>query len=134
MKKIFLLLFLLLFALPSYAKLVELYNDGNYSFQTDSIMFTDYQTEIFYTLYILPLSNTNKYYKTTITQFTTNKHMRISNMYALDKNGFYLHNDNTKNFIKTKIQNYSIPIGNNILKIFTKCNEDLMRLYCYPNK
>lgn len=133
MKKLLLLL-ALLFTLPCFS--YEIYNDGNYSFDLDYVMIFRDGRELYYTLYVKPLSNTrinDRYYKATITQFVSNGYANISKMHALDNNGNYMHTDNTKDLIKAKINNYKIAIGNNILATFTDCKEELQYLYCKPN-
>ena len=52
MKKIIVLLMLLFVSIPALA--IEIYNDGNYSYQTDSVMFVNNQRELIYTLYAIP--------------------------------------------------------------------------------
>ena len=132
MKK-FLLLLALFFTLPCFA--YEIYNDGNYSFSLDHVMIFRNGQELYYTLFVNPLSNTrvnDRFYKATITQYVSNGYMNIPKIYALDLNGNYIHTDNTKDFIKTKINNDRIAIGNNILDKFTNCKEEIQYLYCKP--
>jgi hypothetical protein len=137
MKKLLALLALLAFliTLPCCAK--EVYNDGNYSFDLDNVMIFRNGRELYYTLYVYPLANTkvkDRFYKATITQYTSNGGVRISKIHALDLKGNYIHTDNTKEFIKSKINNYSVVIGNNILATFTNCEDETMYLYCKPTK
>lgn len=135
MKKILIILTFLFLSLPAFA--MELYNDGNYSYQTDSVFFVDNQREIFYTLYVKPTNKAqakDKYYKARVTQYLTNGHTRVGSIYALDANNNYLHTDNTKDSIETKINNYSIVFINNIKYTFTNCREDISYLYCTPRK
>lgn len=134
MKKLLILL-ALLFTFPCYAK--EVYNDGNYSFDLDDVMIFRDGRELYYTLYVHPLPNTrvkDRFYKATITQYTSNGGVSILKMHALDLKGNYIHTDNTKEFIKSKINNYSVAIGNNILATFTNCEENIQYLYCKPAK
>ena len=134
MKKLLILL-TLLFTFPCYAK--EVYNDGSYSFDLDDVMIFRNGRELYYTLYVYPLANTrvkDRFYKATITQYTSNSGVSISKMHALDLKGNYIHTDNTKEFIKVKINNYSVAIGNNILATFTNCEDETMYLYCKPAK
>ena len=51
---------LLFVSIPALA--IEIYNDGNYSYQTDSVMFVNNQRELIYTLYAIPTIK-DKYYK-----------------------------------------------------------------------
>ena len=132
MKKLLVLLALLL-TLPCFAK--EVYNDGNYSFDLDHVNILGDGLELYYTLYIFPLANTkvkDRFYKATITQYVSNGYANISKMHALDFNGGYIHTDNTRDLIKTKISKYSVAIRDNILATFTNCQEEPPFLYCKP--
>lgn len=134
MKKLLVFLALLI-TLPCCAK--EVYNDGNYSFHLDDVMIFRDGQKLYYTLYVHPLPNTrvtDRFYKATITQYTSNGYANISKMHALDLNGNYIYTDNTRDLIKTKINNYRVAIKTNILATFTNCKEDIQYLYCKPAK
>lgn len=131
MKKIFILLVFLFVSIPALA--IEIYNDGNYSYQTDSVIFVNNQRELIYTLYAIPTIK-DKYYKAKVSQYTTNGYTWVSSIYTLDNNGNYIHTDNTKDLIKKKISSYSVAFISNIKNSFTNCKEEIDYLYCTPKK
>ena len=131
-KKILGLLILSLFITPCFA--IEIYNDNNYSFQVDSVMFFENGNKIYYTLYVLPLLDNSKYYKAQVTQYKTNGYLNISKLYTLSPNEQYVHTDNSKNIISNTIKNYNTTLSNNILNTFTNCEENISYLYCLPNR
>lgn len=131
-KKILWLLILSLFITPCFA--IEIYNDNNYSFQVDSVMFFKNNNTMYYTLFVLPLLDVSKYYKAQIIQYKTNNYLNISSIYTLNSKGQYIHTDNSKDIIKNTIIKYNISLGNNILDTFTNCEENINYLYCTPNR
>ena len=135
MKRLLIFLTFLLISLPTFS--MEIYNDREYSYQVDSVMFTERGRELLYTLYVVPLVNAqinDRYYKALVSQKIYNGYTSITQMYTLDKYGSYLHTDNTKDFIRTKINSYSATFINNIQNSFTNCEEKTMYLYCTPKK
>ena len=131
MKRIMVLFILLFVSIPTFA--IEIYNDGNYSYQTDSVMFVNNQRELAYTLYVMPTIK-DKYYKARVSQYTTNGYTWVSSIYTLDDNDNYIHTDNTKDLIKKKISSYSVAFISNIKNSFTNCKEEIDYLYCTPKK
>lgn len=133
MKKLFFLVVFLFLSLPCIAK--EIYSDGFYKFAVYDVMFLNHGRELYYTLYITPLLKAevnDRYYEAKITQFVNSGLVNISSIYAKDINGNFIHTDNTRDFIKNKIQNYKITLGNIILSTFTNCQENFTNLYCKP--